>query len=576
MRREQKTLSNSGYLPVILTVFLSLAILGVSVHAQVVNNVYTIPGNFSANLPVLLVAETTDLQEPTYVGWDIATDPHLGSFKKLSSTKWSCYFSTKDSTCGDIPFNQGGSGVKFDLDITAFSGKDSSPVKAFSVTPGDLDLVTVDHEIGKVNEGSVFITVAAKNAVVQGSPKYSIYRSEDLSLFDSGDLVKRTFTGDYQLNRTLPGGKYFIAFEFLSDKGSGGFADYVEIGGAGSSGSLDVDSVKDEKTLNLGETYSNDFSIKNPLNQDFGNLTAVVSSDIKDVVKIALERASIVSKGTLKYTIKAENIRTGYLINSFFELYSGTGAAKKLLNKIPINLKINLAGQAFGGSTPSLVLVNPIWSGEYLTSDEIKTDITIRNGGGGELQVSGIEAKEGLTSSVVKAEPVTEKITTGEAKLTVKLQTASPETYSGKITVKSNGGEKDIFVKIKVYSNLQSDLADVKAAFNTGKEDLKKKYSDDVVNGLVSSIDLNIQTAENAINNKQYSQADESLGKAKAQLLILARLPEPPAGMSPLIIVVVIIVVVVAIVIYKKKIFSKKKPTEEEKYYEDEEPEEEK
>ncbi len=562
---------------IILGIFFSIAVLAISASAQpVVNNVYTIPGNFSAKLPVLLVAETSDLQEPSYVSWDIVTDPHLGSFKKLSSNKWLCYFSPKDSTCGDVPFDQGGAGVSFGLDITAFSGKESSAVKQLSVNPGELELVTVDHEIGKTGEGSVFITVAAKNAVVSGTPKYSIYKAGDLSLFDSGDLAKRTFTGDYLLNRTLPGGQYFVAFEFSSDKGSGGFVDYIELGGPGSTGSLDVDVARDEKTHSLGETYTGDFSIRNPLNQEFTNLSVVVADDIKDVVKVVLEKATIASKATLKYTVKVENIRTGMFINSFFELYSGAGAAKKLLNKVPINLKINLAGQAFGGSNPSLVLSNPIWSGEYLSSEEIRTEITIRNGGGGELQISGIEAREGLSSSVIKSDPVTDKITSGEAKLVLKLQTTAPDTYTGKVTVKSNWGDKDVAVSIRVYGDLQTDLTDTRATFDKAKEELKKKYSEDVVSSLASSIDLNLQTADNHISNKQYSQAQESLEKAKAQILLLGRLPDVPAGISPLVIIIVIVIVAVALFVYKKKFLKGKtaEQTEEEKYYEEEEAEE--
>src|SRR3989344_2388712 len=332
----------------LLTAMLSIAALAFAANAQVdVSSVYTIPVNFSASHPMLLLAETSELQDPASVGWKVVSFPNLGSFNRISASKWFCYFSNfNQSNCGPIPFAESGSGVKYDLDITAFSANGKSAVKAFSVSPGELKLNVVAKEL---DENRFLEIIAAEKATVQGDPKYTILKAEDLSYFDSGNLELVPSSGHHRLNRTLPSGKYYISYEFTTvDKGSGGFVEYVQIGGEEAEGSLDADPATDEAKAEIGESYSKEYSIRNQLNQEF-NLTYEVASDIKDIVKITLSKMSIASKETIKYTVKAENLRSNYFINSFFELYTGTGTARKLLNKIPIRLKIELTGQAQGG-----------------------------------------------------------------------------------------------------------------------------------------------------------------------------------------------------------------------------------
>jgi len=151
MRHEQKQQSYRQVLG-LFTILFSLALLAVSINAQVaVNSVYTIPANFSAVLDpasefdagVILVAETTALQDPAYVGWKIISNPYLGSFHKISDSKWFCYFSKKTSSnCGYMPFIDGKSdgSAQYELGITAFSAPEQSLQKSVIITPGEVKL----------------------------------------------------------------------------------------------------------------------------------------------------------------------------------------------------------------------------------------------------------------------------------------------------------------------------------------------------------------------------------------------------------------------------------------------------
>ena len=572
----------------LFTVIFTLTLLAVSINAQVaVNNVYTIPANFSAVLDpasefdagVILVAETSPLQDPAYVGWKIVSNPYLGSFNRISNSKWFCYFSKKNSsTCGYMPFIDGKSdgSAQYELGVTAFSASEQSLPKSVTITPGEVKL---RERVREIKENNLVTIIIAPQAIVKGEPQYTIYRADDLSTVDSGPLEFLPDIAQYRFNRTLAGGRYYISFEFVTtDKGSGGFVDYIELGGPEASGVLDIDEGKDQATANFGDSYSKEFEIRNPLNKQFDNLSASLPENIKNVLEVLLSKPTLTSKEKIKYTIKAD-IKSSLFVNSFIELYSGLGAAKKLLQKIPINLKIDLVGQTPGGTAgPSLSLVDPVWtSKEYQLSDEVSTEITVKNAGTGDLEITGIDAKEGLSAVPVEYSVSAPKISSKEEKLILKLRPATAALYKGKITVKSNGGSKDVFVSVKVYSNLRADLDTLKTSIISKKTDLKSKYSDDIVSTLFSSIDLQVQNAENSLTNKDYGDAQENIMKTKAQLELLSRLPEPPAGLSPLLIIIVVVIIAGVILFYKKKdLFSKKKKQEEfseDENFEEEEPE---
>ncbi len=524
-----------------------LVLIAYPAYAQVsVNNAYTIPANFTANSDVLLVVETT---EADYAAFNVISQEYLGSLQKVSLTKWVCYFAGEGSTCGSIPFKQGGSGVTYSLDITAFKGDSASQRYGVDFTPSNVEAVVVSGP-GQT-DNSLYLTVSAKSAVTS-SAKYTIYNANTLDVYNGPiPMVADQFTGHYTLNETnIPAGSYYISFEFDTDKGAAGFTRLYTIGGQGSAGRLNVDPATDTATLNSGETYTKKFNIRNPTTQGFNNLTISLPSGINNTVKILLDSTSINAGSTIGYTLRIDALRKSLSIDSSFDIYSESGT--RLLNNVPIKLDVSVSGQLSSGTEPLLLLSDQIWSGEYKISEDVSKQITVSNGGVGELEITKVEGS-GIPNSAITFDPIGKLSGSDTAILTIHLKSDSAAEMKGKITVSSNGGSKDIIVNVDIFEDLEQIVTSLEAELASQKTELEKKYSKDVADSIAGDIELELTNANNFISNNDYSSAQTSIDKAKARLSMLSKLPAGGGAINPLLLVVPIIIIVLALVLYKMK-----------------------
>jgi len=563
---------------------LSFAVLLLSVtsaQALEITKVYTLPENVSAGHPYLFVAETTALPEgSSRVSW-IVTAPGTstgGSFNKISSTKWFCYLSDKETTnCGPIIFDTASSGVVFD--VVAESPSESKGSQ-FIFNSGELKFIEKDFTVD--NNNTVFIGLNI-DGNVQGDVKYTIYDNK-LVVVKSGkmDYLPQTSI-NYKLNTQLSAGEYYIVLEADStDKGSGGYVYYVKVGGQVFSSELNIPSIKETTSKNLGEPYQKTIKIENPTDKIFSNLSVEVPQELRSLIKATLDKQDLAANGEVNLEFKIENLRTSLFLDNFLELYAGTN--KTLVGKVPVKLSINLLGQASGGG-PLASLSPSYWltEGQPLASDTLTKTFSVTNIGNADLSVSSYSL-ENLPNDSVKVTLPSGAISPGSSSdISVELKPTQAGLFTGKIKLATNGGDKEIEVNIKVFSNLANQIQSLKTEVQDKEDDLLKKgYVKEQLDDIFSSIKSDLDQAQQDYNRGDHDSARISFAIAQGKFSSvddLLKLPTAGSGGGTgllLPILVLIILLAVGFLLYKKKFSKKKKKDEFEEEFENEEFEEEK
>ena len=532
--------------------------------------------------PVIWVITTQSLTEPARVSWQTVGVSGAGSFNKISDTKWFCFFSTDaTSTCGTSPFTgAGATSVSYIIRIK--SPQLTADTGTNSVTLSSINTQPVTYDSGSKTAYMLSSEFDSNTATVT----YSILSAADLSEVRRGDTnytLGKGFNIDFSSN-PLSFGKYFVVFDLTkkSDQKKGGSVAYFEIAGGASpgpisptkTGGLDADSVIVETTANQSETIeSQQFTIRNPFNQPITNLTASLPSSLTSFIQINFLTNNIDANGTAKYTIKIPDVQSNFRLDNKFNI-TGLVGGNATTVEVPLRIKVDviIPQKIIVDSEKPLLDLSPTFFSEKLIIGRgFNGKIIVKNLGKGKLGGFSVEHK-GISKDLVKVGLPSQELQPGaQGSILLNASPATEQRYTGSLVIKTNGGEKEVWIDLEAFEDASSNIDVLQSRVNTKVVNVTGKgFTDKEAKDLFSGVIADLSTARSDWDAGKYADAKISYKLAEGKLTeieaVLASGKKSAGGDSGgilLPIIIVVIVLVVVVIAFKKLRSAKTPPAEE-------------
>lgn len=530
-----------------------------------------IPQIISPNSSFLMISYYAD-SGSIRLGWDVKYNPlcqfgYIGSLQKIDD-RYVCYFSDIDpeATCGPSPFTGCAGGIEYTMEITAVNEFGETTNNTFKIQLADIELTST---LTLLNS-TIFMEVCPQGGANLAS--YEIYTANFTST-KNGFLDKNLGTGCFLGNTSLDPGVYYFAFEASAVAGNGGDLKKIVIEAEdivqdpGSSVNNDITSDFDYITPLLGEgqttfTYTKG-TITNIGSTTYSNLAVRIPTEFTNILNIILLSGNLTPNETISFNTNLRNIQKGMHIFTAFDLLSDN----KVIAKIPIRISVSTTGS--GGTviiTESSDTIgispDPIISGIFNLADGIQKTFTLENNGNDTMTNFSKTESRGISGITTVTFP-SSILAGGTGSITVTLSPNFAGKYSGKITIDTSVGSKDIFVVVEAFVSLSPQIQTANNNFN----DLKANLTADqliALEPILLDIEDKLKDAENDNSFSLYKSAEISLAEANVLMESLDTFktvktdPGPGDGFDifglliPIIIVVVVLIVLVFVYMFIK------------------------
>jgi len=551
-----------GGLSALLLLFVLVAVSGAA--ALPVPNVQFIPEQLSENGSFLMIVDPMVYDKPVRVTWTVPAilDTNIGLFPR-DGDKWVCYFSNDDpdATCGPTPFAS--NLESYDILIKSVDSYGDTGNRSYE-----------DFEVGSIKL-TPQLTASGSDVNMLIYPSGGIPKEVLYAVYDSGfdkkidytlltmDPKTGYFTGTASLGAP---GTYYFAFKTDDQSesfGGGLMKKQVGIGTGLVSGDIESDSVVLNLLLNKTQVYRNiNNQMKNVGESNLTGLAVSVDRLVSDKVSIELEKRTLRPGETGYFTVKLENVENRMDIVTFANVTSNNTVVGQILLSLNVSVLNECAGDGdqcpICPSTGGNFIITPVvWKDDFLLGDSPKKTFQIRNTGDSELIVDLPSPGDlGSAASITTDESIMPG-STGE--LSIELTPAFAGTYSGVVTVSTNGGSQNILVNANFYEDVSADIIDA-------KDDLSLLYDTGISSFVLDDIESELTQAEDDLNFGNFRDAAEGFAAASAKVALLTDVVSagyvPPAdsgngsgGDSSLIIIILVVALVAlgGVLLYLKK-----------------------
>ncbi len=545
--------------PLIILVLTILAIIPFSLAQENAVSV-TFPSVPAIDKPVIWIITTSPLTEPARVSWQTLGVTGAGDFRKISDTKWYCFFSNDNtSTCGPSPFSgTGGTTRRYQVTVRSAQLNKVYPESTVPISSLNVQPVTYNKDVQSAYMlgGGVFDDNTAKVS-------YKVLSAGNLTEVRKGD-TKYSFSNGFVANFSdsplLPG-KYFIIFEVTqkSDGKAGGSVAYFEI--AGSSfpsisptpkieNGIDVEpAVIKNKLVNQSESLELTFKIKNLMNGSLSNLTASLPPEITSFVDIILPNGTIQSKGSADYKVRLPDIQSGLRIDKTFNI-TGLLDGNTTTVSVPLKIEVDVIipqRVTVESERPLIDLSPSFFSQKVIVGKGFSDRIFIKNVGKGKLTDFGYELR-GISKEVVKVTlPQGDVAPGGQSSVAIEVNPSSEQRYSGTLVITSNGGEREVGIDIDAFEDISEELKLFESRVNERIANITKNgYTEKDAKALFATVLVDVDAAKSSWDSGKYIESKTAYKLAQGKLdgiesLITSSKKDSGGGiLIPLIIIIVI------------------------------------
>lgn len=552
----------------LLPVLIVMILLPISISALETPDVTIYPSNISANSSFLIAVDMHTIgNESIRVTWIApGVENGYGLFPK-SGDKYICYFSNTDSesTCGPNPYT---TPFTYTMQLNAINQRSETSNKTLTLSVGGIAIIPQISVIDKTAY-MIVLTTGIPNSVY-----YTVYHTNLTEAKASRRMDYSPATDKYNANVTLIDGEYYIVFEASSTSDFGGGVKRIVIGedvaapGGDQSPSheganISVDKIK----LNVlipspgEEREVSGFKLTNLRDSELPNLSVSVPSDLSKYLDISFDKLRLDENETTFFTVELDNIQNGMNINASIPVKSGT----ETIGEILADIKVSVLGGSGGVTQVSQDLrvePDPIISGDYLRTETITKEFTLKNLGTGDITDISYEISSNIEDITEVDLPASVSGGMSE-KATVRITPGYTGTYAGTVKIETSAGSVTVAVNIRAYRDIGSEIELKRTELDGIETDLSSEMQA-LLSGIFEIIRNNIDSAKTDFDNKDYLDAEKGFASIEGQITVMndlsrlltpGQIPDgggsapPVAGLNPTVVIIIIIIVVVLVVV---------------------------